>query len=65
MGALSLPSVTAEMNSQYRDMHMRKLLLTTAALVALAADHSFAADLPTKAAVYKAPIEAAPSWAGL
>jgi len=64
MGALSLPSVTAEMNSQYRDMHMRKLLLTTAALVALAADHSFAADLPTKAPVYKAPIEAAPSWAG-
>ena len=36
-GALSLRSVTAEMNSQYRDMHMRKLLLTSTALVALTA----------------------------
>ena len=50
------------MNSQYRDMHMRKLLLTTAALVALTAGEGFGADL--RAPVYKAPIEAAPSWAG-
>src|SRR5882672_3491052 len=43
-------------------MHMRKLLLTTAALVALTAGEGFGADL--RAPVYKAPIEAAPSWAG-
>jgi outer membrane immunogenic protein len=43
-------------------MHMRKLLLTTAALVALAAGESFGADL--RAPVYKAPAEMAPSWAG-
>jgi outer membrane immunogenic protein len=53
-GALSLLSVTAGMNSQYRDMHhMRKLLLTTAALVALTAGEGFGADISRP--VLKAP----------
>jgi outer membrane immunogenic protein len=43
-------------------MHMRKLLLTTAALVALTAGEGLAADLQRP--VMKAPIEMAPSWAG-
>jgi outer membrane immunogenic protein len=50
------------MNSQHRDMHMRKLLLTTAAFVALTAGEGLAADLQRP--VMKAPIEMAPSWAG-
>src|SRR5258707_14969500 len=50
------------MNSQHRGMHMRRLLLTTAALMALMVGEGFGADL--RAPVYKAPIEAAPSWAG-
>jgi outer membrane immunogenic protein len=62
-GALPLPEVTAETNSQNRDMHMRKLLLTTAALVALTAGEGFGADL--RAPAYKAPPMAAlPMWAG-
>jgi outer membrane immunogenic protein len=43
-------------------MHMRKLLLTTAALVALTAGEGFGADLTRP--VMKAPIGMAPSWAG-
>jgi outer membrane immunogenic protein len=50
------------MNSQHRDMHMRKLLLTTAALVALTAGEGFGADISRP--VMKAPIGMAPSWAG-
>jgi outer membrane immunogenic protein len=42
---------------------MRKLFLTTTALVALMAGEGFGADL--RAPVYKAPIDMAPSWAGL
>jgi outer membrane immunogenic protein len=42
---------------------MRKLLLTTTALVALMAGEGYGADL--RAPVYKAPAEMAPSWAGL
>jgi outer membrane immunogenic protein len=41
------------MNSQHRDMHMRKLLVTTAALVALTAGEGYGADLPRS--VMKAP----------
>jgi outer membrane immunogenic protein len=41
---------------------MRKLCLTTTALMALTAGEGFGADL--RAPVYKAPIEMAPSWAG-
>jgi|SoiMethySBSTD1v2_1073268.scaffolds.fasta_scaffold89429_2 outer membrane immunogenic protein len=41
------------MNSQYRDMHMRKLLFMTAALVALTAGEGFGADISRP--VYKAP----------
>jgi outer membrane immunogenic protein len=53
-----------EMNSQHRDMHMRKLLLTTAALVALTAGEGFGADLPRS--VMKAPPAPLPvtSWSG-
>jgi len=41
---------------------MRKLFLTTAALVALTAGEGYGADLPQP--VMKAPIAVAPSWAG-
>src|SRR3954453_20927735 len=52
------------MNSQQRDMHMRKLLLTTAVLVALMAGEGFGADL--RAPVYKAPTAVPPvfDWSG-
>jgi outer membrane immunogenic protein len=51
------------MNSQYRDMHMRKLLLTTAALVALTAGEGFGADIPRP--VMKAPaVQPVTSWTG-
>jgi outer membrane immunogenic protein len=43
-------------------MHMRKLLLMTAALVALTAGEGFGADLQRP--IMKAPIAVAPSWAG-
>jgi len=64
MGALPLPSATAAMNSQHRDMHMRKLLLTTAAVVALTAGEGFGADLPRP--VMKAPPAPMPvtNWTG-
>jgi outer membrane immunogenic protein len=58
-----LPSVTAEMNSQHRDMHMRKLLVTTAALVALTAGEGYGADLPRS--VMKAPASlSVANWTG-
>jgi outer membrane immunogenic protein len=52
------------MNSQHRDMHMRKLLLTTAVLVALTAGEGSAADLQRP--VLKAPPTPMPytNWSG-
>jgi outer membrane immunogenic protein len=52
------------MNSQHRDMHMRKVLLKTAALAALMAGEGYGADLPR--AVMKAPPAPLPftSWTG-
>jgi outer membrane immunogenic protein len=59
-----LREAAAGVNSQHREMNMRKLFLTTAAIVTLMADNSFGADL--RAPAYKAPT-ALPSisdWSG-
>lgn len=61
---MPLREATAGMNSQHRDMHMRKLLLTTAALVALTAGQGFGADLQRPVMkVPPAPLPVA-SWTG-
>jgi outer membrane immunogenic protein len=63
-GAVPSLEAAAGVNSQHREMNMRKLFLTTAAVVALMADNSFAADM--RAPAYKAPTVLPPvsDWSG-